>query len=129
MRGTGALEGGGGGGGVVRPLVVEAHHDRAAADSDSYRPAAGLLGDLLVLDPVALVWTNLSGLASGPAPARRCGHGFAAMDGKLYAFGGQGGESVGHWDLRRDLPVERFKDLALVPLAAKFQHISICTAA
>ena len=54
---------------------------------------AGLLGDLFVLDSLSLMWTELSGLASGPAPAQRCGHGFATVDRKLYVFGGQGGES------------------------------------
>ena len=51
------------------------------------------MGDLLVLDSTTLVWTDLSGLASGPAPDQRCGHGFTSMDGMLYVFGGQGGET------------------------------------
>ncbi len=43
-----------------------------------------------MLDPSHLAWTKLSKVASGSAPAPRCGHGFASADGMLYVFGGQG---------------------------------------
>jgi hypothetical protein len=56
----------------------------------SQSPLAGLLGDLHVLDPSQLAWTELSKVVSGSAPAPRCGHGFASADGMLYVFGGQG---------------------------------------
>ena len=49
---------------------------------------ADLLGDLLVYDPVAMAWTDLSAAASGTAPSPRCFHGFTAAQGRLYVHGG-----------------------------------------
>ena len=46
------------------------------------------MGDLLVYDPVAMAWTDLSAAASGTPPAPRGSHGFAAAGGRLYVHGG-----------------------------------------
>ena len=45
-------------------------------------------GDLFVLDPTALIWTDLSHRVNGDAPPPVSGHGLAVLDGRLYVFGG-----------------------------------------
>jgi hypothetical protein len=46
------------------------------------------LADLYVFDPVALNWTELTGVAKGTAPSARRWHGVASVGGKLYVHGG-----------------------------------------
>ena len=53
--------------------------------------AGTLLQDLLVYDPAAMAWTDLSAAASGTPPSAREGHGFTSAGGKLYVHGGFGG--------------------------------------
>ena len=48
----------------------------------------GYFGDLWAYDPSAANWTDLS---SSDAPTVRAFHGFAAVAGRLYAFGGKNG--------------------------------------
>ena len=50
----------------------------------------GDLQDLLVYDPAAMAWTDLSASASGTPPSSRQSHGFTSAGGKLYVHGGLG---------------------------------------
>ena len=47
------------------------------------------MGDMYLFDTSTLTWHNVSAV-NGLAPAARFGHGFTSIDGKLYAFAGQG---------------------------------------
>ena len=51
---------------------------------------AAFLSDLNLLDPMTLRWTALdTNRVSGPTPLGRYYHGFAAVAGKAYVFGGR----------------------------------------
>ena len=50
----------------------------------------GDLQDLLVYDPAAMAWTDLSASASGTPPSSRQSHGFTSAGGGLYVHGGLG---------------------------------------
>ena len=52
--------------------------------------ALHFFNDLFVLDPAALAWRSLppAGRARGAVPAPVSGHGFAALGGTVYLFGG-----------------------------------------
>ena len=53
-------------------------------------PSAVNLNDLHVYDPGSMGWTDLSTPVSGTAPAPRNALGFAAIEDRLYVFGGSG---------------------------------------
>jgi hypothetical protein len=40
-----------------------------------------------------MTWTDLTSSIQGVPPAPRDGHGFAALEGKVYIFGGKGSNS------------------------------------
>jgi hypothetical protein len=67
--------------------------------------AAGMLDDLHFYNPTNRTWTDLSGESvSGQVPAARSEHGFTAVRGQLYVFGGgdfQGTGLEGKWGERR----------------------------
>ncbi len=46
------------------------------------------MNDLFVFDPMQLLWTDLTALATGLAPSPRGGAVFATIAGRFYAFGG-----------------------------------------
>ncbi len=46
--------------------------------------------DLVQFDPSAMAWTSLTSSILGVAPCPRDSHGFAALDDKVYIFGGNG---------------------------------------
>lgn len=48
------------------------------------------LQDFHAYDPVKKTWEDLSYPLAGTPPINRSNHGFAALDGKLYVFGGSG---------------------------------------
>jgi hypothetical protein len=62
---------------------------------------AAYLNDLFLLDRMTLRWTALdSERVSNQAPLGRFHHGFAAVAGKAYVFGGMGYDGVKTWILK-----------------------------
>lgn len=53
------------------------------------------LNDLYRLDPSTLTWTELTQTVQGTPPKPRGGHGFTALNGRLYVFGGTKGIDFG----------------------------------
>ena len=58
---------------------------------------AECLQDLHSFDPNALVWTDLSSLVTGIAPAARYLHGFVSDSTRLYVYGGYSSSSNGEF--------------------------------
>ncbi len=54
----------------------------------------GLLNDLHMFDINKLVWIDLTGNVSGPAPKPRQSHGFTTCNDKLFLFGGWDGKGM-----------------------------------
>ena len=52
---------------------------------------------MVEFDPLTASWTDLTGQVRGSPPVARYDHGFAAVDGVLYLFGGlnEAGEGRG----------------------------------
>ena len=71
---------------------------------------AGILDDFWMLDPIALVWVELTNTATGTPPTGRAFHSMTSVDNKLFVFGGwegftgQGGKLFlareGTWGLK-----------------------------
>jgi hypothetical protein len=59
------------------------------------RGLTGYRNDLYRFDPANTVWTDLTELAGGATPSPRDFFGFAAYQGVIYIFGGEGYE--GEW--------------------------------
>lgn len=55
--------------------------------NDENRMFPGELGDLHVLDPATMTWSALHAMG-GTEPLPRSLHGFAALGGKLFVYGG-----------------------------------------
>ena len=50
--------------------------------------------DLLQFDPATMTWVDLTSSIRGTPPAPRDCHGFAALDGKVYIYGGNSSTSI-----------------------------------
>lgn len=64
-----------------------------SADCGCDLPERVKYSDLVQFDPAAMTWTELTGSIQGAPPAPRDSHGFAALDGKVYIFGGNASDS------------------------------------
>jgi hypothetical protein len=74
-------------------FVFESWVVRSDADHVFIPPADSKFNDLVQFDTATMTWTDLSRSIQGASPAPRDGHGFAALDGKVYIFAGNGSTS------------------------------------
>lgn len=73
--------------------LARAEHSAVALDGQLYifggNSRFGLLNDLYIFDPIALLWSPVQDSEGSTIPTRRAGHSMITTNGKAYVFGGR----------------------------------------